>query len=243
MYVCVCVWAQVLVVYAADNNWFLKRAEVAPEDAGDEEAGTVSQPAPGNAGPEPGDEAERRSSAPSASPSSVEPKVSAARRSLQAAHVQGTILDLAPVVIAAERTNNYIQRRREAIKAGIGNKAKLVKKEEGEFTDAALRNARTDAQKREVPVFLFDTVCYTFVKGHQVCEVHVERLGRTDCDARIHLRTEDGNVAEGKAYGGVKEVLLFAAGKMKRSVGISLSLSLSLSLTLSLTHSLSLSLS
>ena len=67
---------------------------------------------------------------------------------------------------------NYIQRRREAIKAATGNKTKV---KEGVHTGGSetvrqiLEQARAGAIVKDVPVFLFDSVCYEFKQGFEVC--------------------------------------------------------------------------
>ncbi|MGB1596496.1 MAG: Calx-beta domain-containing protein [Promethearchaeia archaeon] len=53
-----------------------------------------------------------------------------------------------------------------------------------------------------------------------MCEVHVERLGKTDCEAKVRLKTVDGNVKANTAYGVLSETITFAPGETMRSVGI-----------------------
>ena len=53
-----------------------------------------------------------------------------------------------------------------------------------------------------------------------MCEVHVERLGKTDCEAKVRLKTVDGNVKANTAYGALSETITFAPGETMRSVGI-----------------------
>jgi hypothetical protein len=135
----------VLVVYAADNNFWMGSAKVA-NAVPDEEAGeSVEGTAP-------------------VLPSDL---------STEAAS-EGIPPPSTSIVMVAKVLNkgNYIQRRREAIKAATGNKTKVkegVHTGGGETDLQTLEQARAEAIVQDVPVFLFDSVCYESKQGFEVC--------------------------------------------------------------------------
>lgn len=140
-----------------------------------------------------------------------------------------TMANLTASVVHAKVKANYIQRRREAIQASTGNKAKLLsaalKNRPEETVEEhyynALRLAREEAAGvKDRPIFVWDQGTYFFHRGAQVCELHLERLGKTDVDAYVRCKTRDGNVAGGTAYGITVEEYHFAPGQVKKTVGI-----------------------
>ena len=191
----------VSIVYAADHNFFMGGGQVAPDEDPDVEGGGAA----------------------------AEDGPRGALASMKLAGNSDTMANLTASVVHAKVKANYIQRRREAIQASTGNKAKLLsaalKNRPEETVEEhyynALRLAREEAAGvKDRPIFVWDQGTYFFHRGAQVCELHLERLGKTDVDAYVRCKTRDGNVAGGTAYGITVEEYHFAPGQVKKTVGI-----------------------
>ena len=73
------------------------------------------------------------------------------------------------VVVAGLNKGNYIQRRREASRQPPETRPEKEEYRRRRDGPTDSRQARAEAIVQDVPVFLFDSVCYEFKQGFEVC--------------------------------------------------------------------------